>query len=210
MNRSQLKKFAESKIIPQLKGTYQFNNNLIFQYPLLDLLKGFYFEGSPSSKDIVYIWCFTQPLFVPSENIVFTFGKRLRTPEGKEQWGLMEEFEITTPPVILDTIKFAEQSFLLSVGDKKLFYDHYKSETNQNVKILEAVCYASILLGKNESEDLLIKLIKNIQSMNLNIPWIKKIFDRVILLKENDSLKRKNILEGWKIKTINSLGLNSF
>src|SRR5688500_6020620 len=84
MKRSERKKIALALCgaHPELSS----GDRSLSMSPPGSILRRVYLENSSDASSI-YVWHFVQPLYVPSEHVVFNLGERLRIG-GMERWGL--------------------------------------------------------------------------------------------------------------------------
>jgi hypothetical protein len=74
-------KLARERIVPHVPDCHVAGNMLVFGV-VDQILHGLYADSSSFDASRVAMHMFSQPLYIPSENVVLTFGTRLRHPEG--------------------------------------------------------------------------------------------------------------------------------
>jgi hypothetical protein len=76
MKGRDLQKFVERHLLPSLSG-FAFGRRVIYAIPIEHVLCGLLFDSSGFSAETFYPHAFVQPLYVPSEHLVLSFGDRL-------------------------------------------------------------------------------------------------------------------------------------
>jgi hypothetical protein len=71
-----IEKLSKRYLLPALPG-FEARKKLVFKPPAKWLLRGFAYETSGSTGRDFYVWVFVQPLYVPVDHLVLSFGKRL-------------------------------------------------------------------------------------------------------------------------------------
>ncbi len=64
-------------LIDQQFPEYRLKNRLLVRLPVGSILGGVLFEPSAFAKEPFYINIFVQPLYIPSEHLVLSFGERV-------------------------------------------------------------------------------------------------------------------------------------
>lgn len=209
MNSSELRKLISKYIHPNVKRDLIFNGNLLYQIPVTNFLKGFCFELSGYDKEGFYLWCFIQPLYIPCENLVLTYGKRLSINK-VEWWSIDKSNEIKTKDTfesINRIIKTEGLPYIEELGNRENFYTFCKEHKKTNVRIWEAFVYTGFyneLPGARQEAELLINHLKESDS---SIPWVRELAKNLrILLSISEVEQRKTFVKNIDF-TINNLHL---
>jgi hypothetical protein len=75
MRTSEFNKLAREQLRPLLPD-FALATGLLFEVPIADLLRGLTFQGSSYDQTSFFLVAFVQPLYIPSDEVVPTFGKR--------------------------------------------------------------------------------------------------------------------------------------
>lgn len=193
------------QLLPLLSG-FAINGNLLFIAPIRHLLKGVFFNPS-ADKHSFYVQVFVQPMYVPSEQIVFNFGFRLG--------GNAYAWDGTAPSLAHDLMQAI-------IKQAVPFLDpiHTPGEMLAAAKripllgdpmVREAIAYAWARIGDAEN---------GIPALNELIPmlvgryeWQKRLQARAELLKSmllTDPGQAQRQLDIWEIETVRNLGLERF
>jgi hypothetical protein len=83
-----LQKFVEQYLLPSLPG-FAYGRRVIYAIPVDNVLCGLIFDSSGFSAQTFHPHAFVQPLYVPSEHLILSFGNRLsgvwKFAAGREQ-----------------------------------------------------------------------------------------------------------------------------
>ena len=94
MNATQLSKLARRYFLAEFPG-YVYGARLLYAQPVRDLIRGFYLEPTSADPAAMYVWCFVQPLYIPADHIIFTFGFRIHELDkpGRARWIIASQNE---------------------------------------------------------------------------------------------------------------------
>lgn len=192
------------RLLPDLKGFVQ-RTPMVILLPINHFLRAIYFESSGIDRRSFYVWVFFQPLFVPTQNVNFNLGFRLRDTEGNERWH-------ADAPNLIATLGQALQAqalpFLEAIGSPRAAAEMALSLGVTNPHVQEAVAYSLVLGGEiNKAIGAIDRLIVG---LDLEMPWQREIADRSQTLKYKLVSNPANALrqlQEWEILTIRSLGL---
>jgi hypothetical protein len=73
------------RLLPMLPE-FAVKGPMVVKLPVASILRGIHFEGSSFDTNSFYVWVFLLPLFVPTSNVYFNLGMRLRAPGGGDRW----------------------------------------------------------------------------------------------------------------------------
>lgn len=179
MTNTEIKKIVNNHLGEIVSKGFKLQKDILFKEPLDDMLIGFCFEKSGFDKDIFYVNAFVQPLYIENENIILTFGWRIR-----KQWKLKNNDNLDKDLQELSTLMLEElNSFLNIVDTPSKFYEYYHDKC-VNIRMIEAVVYSAIYTKHPDAELILNNFIEILQNENLSIKWMKKILNEMIDLKE--------------------------
>lgn len=191
---------------------FAYRGSLLFVRPVVHLLRGFYFESSAFDADAFHVWTFVQPLYVPSDCVIFNFGTRLYGRWG-EGWTLDRQDEGATMTDVLVSIKEKGLPFLAPVqtpGDlarKASLVGGYPNTPHT----AEAVAYSFVLAHEYpEALQALDRFRTILATHDLTNPWLAEMQRRSELVR--DRLERNpheaiELLEEWNEQTRSDLRL---
>lgn len=214
MKNIELKRFLNKNVLPdlELSQELELKQNFLYKNDIEGkLLKGFCFEASQYNDNGFYLWAFVQPLYVPLDSIVLTFGHRIRLSQTKEWWGIDPKSKkmATVVKKLQAAIMQETKTFLDKVNSPDAFYHYYSNNKQTNVRTYEAVIYSSFYARNQEAfkeAESFLNILKETQ--DLTIPWIKQIevnVDELIQLGSYDKIMLK--LNGWQSETVKCLNL---
>jgi len=172
------------------------------------------FKGAFTLKQnlIYYLWAFVQPLFIPNDSIVFTFGKRLKTIENNDWWTIdnieKNQFEETIKH-LNNTLIGEGLTYLKKVGNTDTFIHLYKLKKDKNLKIYEAIVYSMFFLEMDEAYKearLLLNYIDKYE--DIETEWIKQIIVRTEYLANTSMHNAKCFLNECVKNTLTNLKLS--
>lgn len=179
MTNTELKKIKDKYFDKLIFENFKLKGNILYKFPLNDLVVGFCFEKSASVKGGIYVWSFVQPLYLPNDSIILTFGRRLEN----KLWELKDanNFEVTMNKLLL-SIKNEIENFVVKVDSAEKFYNYYSNKC-ENLRMTQGVVYSAVYLKNSESELLLNNYIKILKEQNLMIKWINSLLIEAEYLK---------------------------
>ena len=87
MKNSQFASLARKIDMVGLLPGFIVKGALVYAVPVGDILRGICFSRS-GDKNGFYVHYFFQPMFIPVEYVILSFGQRLRTQSGSEWWSI--------------------------------------------------------------------------------------------------------------------------
>jgi hypothetical protein len=207
MTQKKLENILRNYIISSLKGNFAIMDGYIIKLPIQDIVVGYYFEKS-SSANCIYIWWFTQPLYIPDDMLHLTFGNRIRTKNGSEMWDFSNTLIDGTIKILLPELE-THKNLIDKLEMPRNFYDYYYENREKNIRIYEATTYTACWIGLLNMYEEIENCLRFIESnLSTSISWIKQISDNLNLLKKqmnhDDILV---ILKDWKNNTAAKLKL---
>jgi hypothetical protein len=120
------------------------------------VLRGFFFEDSSFSQNTLYVWVFVQPLYVPSTNVHFTFGRRLTNKAAGasyESWEITDSNLEEQARLILREILAEGLPYLAHLSTPDQLATNLESATGlrDNVFVREAIAYSLAWIGHYKS-----------------------------------------------------------
>jgi hypothetical protein len=208
MTKKKLESIIKKNILNLLVGNYILTDTYVIKSPIEDIVIGFCFERS-STDDGIYIWWFTQPLYIPDNTLHLTFGNRIRLPDKNELWNFGKNHIDNTVNILMEELLIHDKMInVLKVPSN--FYEYYLETREKNIRIYEATIYTACWIGLSNVDEEIEVCLNFIQvNLNLSIPWIKKIFDNLSLLRiQKNQGERIAILNQWKNNTLSALKLD--
>jgi hypothetical protein len=196
MTNTDLRKIVDQHFFSLISDEFKLKGNILYQIPLSDFAIGFCFEKSKNEKDSVYVWSFIQPLYVPNDSIILSFGKRL----GNKLWTLKGNKVLKSELDELSSLMRTElDDFFIKINSIPKFYNYFEHEC-KNLRMIEALVYSAIYCKNEEAELIVDNFINTLEHENLSIKWISDIFEEMkylksILVDKNklDNLFKKNV-----------------
>lgn len=208
MTSAELSKIVKKHLIPSIGNEYTLKKNILYRTPVKDIILGFCFEGLANDKNGFYVWAFAQPLYVPAEDFVLTFGIRLSNGKIKgERW----EFSRAAFEELAVLIKTEGLNYLDKISDPENFYKYFKKDKSGSIRIMEAVVYSGFYCDNPKSNDDALILINQIREKeDVSIPWISEIQENVEKLlnaRKKSKDEAHSILMDWEKQSFENLGI---
>jgi hypothetical protein len=192
--------------------SFQGKGSLLFNAPVIHLLRGFSFDTSGFDRNTFYVHVFLQPLYVPRDHVAYLFGKRLYGRQG-QSWSIDAEHQGATVEDVLASIKEQGLPFLGYVqtpGDlarKAPLVGGRGSDPNMS----EAVAYSFVLAHEYaEARGALDRLQALLRAGDPADPWAAELLGRSQLVRERlerDPEEAIALLEEWNEQTRTNLRL---
>lgn len=199
-------------LLPSLRN-FSVKNKLLYVIPVHHILRGYYLEDSGFDPLSFNCWAFVQPLYVPSEHLVFNMGGRLGTLEGGQEqwWKLTDENEETVMADVLRLIlQSGEPRYAGITGPRTLATDlvaHPHEPGSHYTR--EALAYSWVLAGEwSRATDGLQQLDAGLRRDTRKVEWVMKLNERARLIRaalKNDRDHAQSILRGWSEQTASAL-----
>jgi hypothetical protein len=192
----------------RLQERFACKGNLLYESPIRDLLRGFYFESSAFDSHTFYLWTLVAPLYVPQDHISLTLGSRLKNPRttGRAWNDERDSSQAVSAAVLSDGIAF------LGLFDTPadLATNALSNFPERNPYVRQAVAYSLILTTDPRRA---IPVLRALTEVSPESPkWRQPMADRAQLLTElltgNRLEEARSLLSGWKEHSLRSLGLN--
>lgn len=181
MKKKQVEKFANLHLLPSLLG-FCVRGNLLFQAPVGNILKAFLFDSSGFSATTFHPQVFVQPLYILSEHLSLTPGKRF-----KGHWEFEPGNEIQLGQRLLNQIHEVGLPFLRAHNTTEDLVRDAKADpaVDINPHVRRMLAYSLLMLGRNdEGLDELDKTLSIINRSRETTPWERALFEEVGMIKE--------------------------
>lgn len=212
MKRRRVEQLAKKYILPRLTG-FEVTRGIIHATPIGDLLRGFTFDSSAFDRDVAYLCVFVQPLYVPEDHIVLTFGKRLENRLGflrrNEAWHLDSDVLEQSATAIVKAMVQEGLPFLRKLNTPELFIRNVRSPFGlfDTVFHREAVAYSLARLGRYRLAER--KLASVSRSVKPTDAWqqVQRNADRLRAAVRLGPAHAQELLDEWKRQTLSALRL---
>ncbi len=205
MNKAELRKLIKKVIIPELKYDYVLHKDVLFTKINNSILKGFSFDISSFNQTRIII--LFQPLFLEESDIVYTFGRILRTKERYEWWKLEEKENLN---YLINMLKQLEESTISKINTPLDLYNHFKLNEELGLRYEEALAFTACKANLDIADSLFKKQIDTIVRENSPYEWVLDLKSKYeTFLKLNIEQRQKKLIE-WENKTIENLKLEKF
>lgn len=210
-----VEKLAKKYLLQHLPG-YAVRRSLLFFEPLDWILRGYCFDSSSFSADRFVVHAFCQPLYVPVEYLVLSFGDRLGAAGGgPERWfHLKGNDELSTMTEVVERILKEGEPMLVTTETLRGFLDMLPrlSSDHADPHYLEARAYTEVLTGRTELACRTINRLNSVIDANPNkFDWVLDLQRRVnhirVLLAESPESAISQ-LNTWADYTARQLKLN--
>ncbi len=210
MKDSVIKSLYNKQIKPNLATTdWTYKNQLILIKgdEKDSLLRGICFNSSAFSGDQFEIRVFVQPLYVPSDFIILTFGEVLKN-NNIQWWHFDENNKENIGKDIASKINLAYDQFLSNISDATSFYNWYKKDRTKSVNHFAAVAYSSCYANLPNCLEILLECLSFIsKSEDFKKKWCIDLYrqsnELVQYLQKNGNAKE--IMENWVSATRKAL-----
>jgi hypothetical protein len=156
----------------------------------------------------VYVWAFAQPLYIPSDHVVLSYGKRLGTRS--RCWELDEK----TPATVLDELgtllEFDGMEFLRQRATPALLADAYRWQAlvRKDPHVRQVVAFSFVKAKKRGPA---LRLLNRLRQASREAPeWEQMIASQSEMLLralEHGSNEGDDLLAEWEAQTRQSLKL---
>jgi hypothetical protein len=203
------------KYLQATLNDFQFKGRLLFRFPTRHCLAGVVFDASGWSADGFYLKAFAQPLYVPADYEILSYGCELRTRDLRQFWTMDSASESAVMAEVLGQIVEQGVPVLSQRQSPSDFLDNAHGYGPRcNPYTIEIVAYSLLLIGDhNGARSELAKVNNKLNEMirdNPEIAWLRAILDRCIFIQGKlddggDSAVAQ--LLAWEEYTVNSLKL---
>jgi hypothetical protein len=193
MNSSDVNKIKKI-ILPQLTGFSQ--NRMMLYRESNSLLKCIYFDGSDYEKRAFYVWMLFLPLYIPTNNIYFTFGKRVA---GGTRWMLEDNIHDLFESIRNEAIPFFEIA-----NTPKQFAEQVVFITGnpRDPYVIQAEAYSHLKSGNYAAAGSLLKrLIMILDCIEPKPDWIHEMLARNLRVLDgidNNIEHIQQLLKNWE------------
>ena len=175
------------------------------------MLLGCHVEDSGFSNGAFTVHAFVQPLYVPAETVVLSFGRRLGL--GQERWwDLDSQPEADAAADALELIRLQALPLFERLSTPADFARRAAElGPAENEHRLEATAYSQILAGDHPAADgLLARLVTKVRRSMSDIPWAVEMAARAQSLRgdlQTDPAAAVTRLQAWRADTLRRLRL---
>lgn len=170
-------------------------------------MRGLTRDSSASSQDFAF-WAFAQPLYVPTDHLVFDYGTRLRRVGGtNETW--WSPTASGRPGELVASIQDQALPYLATVRTPSdlLRYANARATGLTDPNVLEVITYSAILTGDAAGAARALEAATNLRP---HAGWQETVIGRLLGLgrtwAENPSAGMAQ-LQAWRDQTATALGL---
>ena len=211
MKSSLLKRLSQRYLLPHLAGV-GIQRNLLYCEGIRCLLRGCVVESSSFDSNRFTVEAFVQPLYVPQESVVLTFGKRLGGGSGR-RWSFDPSAETAIMADVLRAIQAEAVPLWQRFQTPKDLADHGLEFAGapSSERVDEVIAYSRLASGNYELayEDLT-RLEARLRDLPSSTEWIDEMIRRIELLRSKlpsdlDGVKR--LLQEWRDQTLRNIGL---
>lgn len=210
MTARRIQSLARRFLLPHL-SQYDVSNGILIRRPLRHLIAGYCFESSGFDADSFYLWAFVQPLYVPSDHISFTFGRRL-SHGSSDGWSLSGN-DTQDMRAVWEAIRAQGTDYLACLGTPRDI-----AERGQMIRaapddphVLEARAYSYALIGcLGQARDLALQAQDVWRRLSHGTPWAVELVQRITVFLERLSVGSSSVsqlLEEWSDGTARNLRL---
>jgi hypothetical protein len=218
MRAKDVERLAKTYLLPRLPG-FKLHKKLLYISPIEQILRGVFFDSSAYERWTFVIEAFVQPLYIPKNNYVFSYGGRLgNLGGGAENWWTIDE---TNEEQVMKEVLYALQTealpFLQSVKDPGDFAKKYEHRARDpGIHYMEAVSYSLVIMGKyRKAMKILNRNLKTLEKAvksEYASPYMEEMVDRTNIIKNaliEDPNKAVDVLNGWREETLKNLRLDN-
>lgn len=208
MKSREFKRLAARYLLPSLPNM-AIRGTIAYTQPVCDVLRGYYFQGSAFNKTFL-VTAFVQPLYVPSETFVLTFGRRLGGGAGR--WWDLAAGEAETMNEITAML-INEGSTMTSVGASAQTFAETAGMLVSNpptLAVREAIGYSWLMAGQPERASTELQHVVDGIAADEQVGWTAAMRARAVWLLSNlhqDSSAVRLQLEQWRDQSTKALGV---
>ena len=177
------------------------------------LLSGLCFEPSGFDAAAMYVNVFVQPLFVPCDHVVLSYGHRLKGEAGQSGWTITSSNESAVMADILAAMQSDGISFMERIKSPAELATHIVTlgGLSINPHDVETVSYALVLDGKYDEAMVQLRHLQEVcEQSDPAIAWPREINlrgNRVLKALRLRPADAHEMLESWRAYTIGALKL---
>jgi hypothetical protein len=207
MKAELLRKLYQDHWASRLPG-FEVQGHLLYAIPCGSVLCGFCFESSAWSKTAVHITAFAQPLYVPSDHVVLTYGKRLGARS--HRWELDGRTSASTLDELAMSLESDGMKFLKRRQTPTLLAGAYRWEAafRKNPHMRQLVAFS---LAKSKKSDKALRMLNKLRRPKPDAPeWERAIAsesEMLVTALERGGEQGDQLLTEWEARTRKSLKL---
>jgi hypothetical protein len=194
-------------VLPHLPD-FSIKNGILYQVPMNHVLRGFILETRAGSADSAYVIAFCQPLYVPREDIMLSFGERL--PRGSallarnEIWSFDKANISDTTSALAKEVCGRGLKMLKRYGTPEKIAGSFFLHASPFQK--EAIAYSHALLDHTAEATTRLQHLLEKRETQLHAETSANALTLLRAMKEGHQ-KVKLLLSEWENRTLSNLGL---
>lgn len=203
MKKRQFERIAR-KLVPEMPG-FVARGWTIYHTPVDHLMRGFCCDDSGFNPTLFTVWVFALPLYVPTDGIGLSFGRRLTGDNGAEKWWDVSEAD--TESNLLRSIKSEGFAFLDKLCNPRDLVAYIKrSPACNTLRYLEALSLSYAVLDEYTNA---IECIEELNArLNPEVGWqfeLKERGEKLADLLRTDPEAAKRQLWEWEMDSKKTL-----
>ena len=208
MRKLDIQRFVRGTLLPEMSG-FAASGDLLYAKPIGPVLRGFLFEGSDFDNELFFVWAFVMPLYVPSDQVVLTFGRRIETRVGflswKRTWRLANG-SVDDVPSLQRALRQGT-GFLEKLQSPEMLINSLRWRTNPlgSKSIDRAIAFSLAWVGRDrEARRKLRSLSKGAEVKGREN--VRKEADQLLVALDSGGGASRSLLESWAAATVRALG----
>lgn len=212
MRARKIETLARKRLLPSLAG-FDVSRTVLYRQPVSPVLRGFAFEDSGFDGNVVYVWVFVLPLYVPSKHLTFTLGHRLENRKGLFQksgrWVLDDPPDDAEINSMLKAMQTRGIPYLDRLDTPQDLVEHLTMATKLfgNVFVEQAIAFSLAKLGKLEAARSKLESLK--RTVKPTDPWHHVASTACQLVAAIDRGTTEALLEEWTNESLHNLRLDA-
>lgn len=193
---------------------FKVKDKLIFQCPISDFLKGFYFD---KVGDHFYVGWFITPLYQPLKFLPITYGNRLCPEPGRDMFVWEKDSDNSNIIETLVSLIDEAKKILLTINTPLDFYNEFKDfdKTNKTVDIFrhkETLAYTLCYLNSKDCQSAVNEVFEYHKSITNTSSWMQTSLNNLekLYLASSNSQNIERLFQEWKIFSFENLRLNKY
>jgi hypothetical protein len=181
MTDVEINRFIKKNFLDGVFLDFSIYRNLLYRNSVDGVLTGFYFEKSSSQSNGIYIWSFAQPLFIPNDSVVLTFGRRIRNSIWIIKDNPLIENDLKEMKSLMDREFF---DYLSKIDSSSGFYEYFGRKST-NLRMIEGVVHSGVSANRADVKGVLANFIDALKSNDMTIGWVSDLHTRMLEIYKN-------------------------
>lgn len=210
MKGKDLQKFVEQYLLPSLSG-FGYGKRVIYAIPVESVLCGLVFDSSAFSAQTFYPHAFVQPLYVPNEHLVLSFGHRF---SGVWKFAVGREQDLADR--LIQNIRKQFTPLVVSLRTPELFAKNaskFSWFNKSNPHLAQAMAYSLAFTGELKAAAKWLRVVEEtIQKSKTKQEWEVALAGECLRFQDlllGDPEGGRGQLAAWSEQTRNCLKLPS-